>query len=536
MNKKTLIAGLLVTVMLLIPINSAYSNIGMQIDNKPIITSNMGNILYVGGGGSGNYTTIQEAIDDAVDGDTVFVYDDSSPYYENIEIDKYISLIGEDKDSTIIDGRGYRHVVNVKEYADGVTISGFTIQKGGESPYTGILIENTKHINISKNNIISNRFCGIRFSESEDCIVSRNNVSFNNRYGIYLIHSNNITITDNTLSYQNDSLSFSISDNNFIFNNTISEGENSMNIQHCSCNKIKENVIYNGGSIFIYNSTYHEIINNYINIISISPGIKLLRSNKNKITGNSLFNTGLIVSESYFNNVSDNTVNNKSLVYLEGKSNEYIDNDSIGQIIIVRCNNITIKNLNLSNSYICIQFSESNDCSISNNILIDSYEGIQLEQSNNSNFFSNYISNNLHGVILHYSKYNTFFKNNIVDNKYHGIGISSKSNKNMFYLNNIINNTENVYDYSDNIWDNGKYGNYWGDYKERYPYARPKLLKPWMWNTPYEISSWPLEQDNCPLVNQWPKSKSKDIPNNNAISSSPFLRFLERYPLLNLVK
>ena len=41
-----------------------------------------GNTLYVGGLGPGNYTTIQAAIDDASDGDTVFVYDDSSPYYE----------------------------------------------------------------------------------------------------------------------------------------------------------------------------------------------------------------------------------------------------------------------------------------------------------------------------------------------------------------------------------------------------------------------------------------------------------------------
>ena len=40
MNKKILIAGLLVSVMLLVPINSAYSNNGIQIDNKPIIKTN----------------------------------------------------------------------------------------------------------------------------------------------------------------------------------------------------------------------------------------------------------------------------------------------------------------------------------------------------------------------------------------------------------------------------------------------------------------------------------------------------------------
>ncbi|KYK21629.1 hypothetical protein AYK24_08855 [Thermoplasmatales archaeon SG8-52-4] len=40
MNKKILVAGLLVSVMLLVPINSAYSNIGIQIDNRPIIKTN----------------------------------------------------------------------------------------------------------------------------------------------------------------------------------------------------------------------------------------------------------------------------------------------------------------------------------------------------------------------------------------------------------------------------------------------------------------------------------------------------------------
>ena len=34
-----------------------------------------GDTLYVGGDGPNNYTTIQSAIDDAVDGNTVFVYD-----------------------------------------------------------------------------------------------------------------------------------------------------------------------------------------------------------------------------------------------------------------------------------------------------------------------------------------------------------------------------------------------------------------------------------------------------------------------------
>jgi hypothetical protein len=86
------------------------------------------NILYVGGGGPGNYTSIQTAIDDAIDGDTIFVFDESSPYYENnLIISKSINLIGENKDTTIIDGED-EDILFVQAY--NVTICGFKIQNG----------------------------------------------------------------------------------------------------------------------------------------------------------------------------------------------------------------------------------------------------------------------------------------------------------------------------------------------------------------------------------------------------------------------
>mgnify|MGYP001636576991 CR=1 FL=1 len=52
--------------------------------NEPSLNSQQlvrGNTLYVGGAGPGNYTTIQDAIDDASDGDTIVVY--PGIYYEH---------------------------------------------------------------------------------------------------------------------------------------------------------------------------------------------------------------------------------------------------------------------------------------------------------------------------------------------------------------------------------------------------------------------------------------------------------------------
>ncbi|MCZ2809141.1 MAG: pectinesterase family protein, partial [Candidatus Bathyarchaeota archaeon] len=51
-----------------------------------------------------NYATIQEAINNANEGDTIFVR--AGTYYEHVVVDKALSLVGENKHNTIIDGSG----------------------------------------------------------------------------------------------------------------------------------------------------------------------------------------------------------------------------------------------------------------------------------------------------------------------------------------------------------------------------------------------------------------------------------------------
>jgi len=163
---------------------------------KTFMPTNNGNTLYVGGDGEGNYTRIQDAIVDAVDGDTVFVYNESSPYYEHFIIDKSISLIGENRDTTVIDGSKSGTVVKV--FADGVTVSGFTIQNSGEG------------LNEAGVDIRSN------FNT-----ITGNTISNNDPYAIYFYDSDSNTITGNTIlnnNYVGIKLKSS-SDNNFIYHN-----------------------------------------------------------------------------------------------------------------------------------------------------------------------------------------------------------------------------------------------------------------------------------------------------------------------------
>ena len=191
-------------------------------------------------------------------------------------------------------------------------------------------------------------------------------------------------------------------------------------------------------------------------------GIYLYESSNNSIEGNSFVNNGLWVWASYGNVVSDNLVNGKPLVYLEEVS-DYVVEDA-GQVILVKCNNITVENLNLSNTIVGVQLwktnntktsgnnvtnndygillSDSSSNSISGNNITNNWDGIYLGGSSNNNISGNNITaNNEDGIYLRrYSNNNTISGNNIANNE-DGIGLSESSN-NVIYHNNFINNVE----------------------------------------------------------------------------------------------
>ena len=50
-----------------------------------------------------------------------------------------------------------------------------------------------------------------------------------------------------------------------------------------------------------------------------------------------------------------------------------------------------------------------------------------------------------------------------------------------------------------NIWDDGSQGNYWSDYREKYPDARD-ADGDGIWDVPYEIPGDAGAKDNYPMV------------------------------------
>jgi parallel beta-helix repeat protein len=151
-------------------------------------------IISVDKSGELQYTTIQEAINNATNGDTIYVY--SGTYTENIVIDKSIILTGENKQNTILKGSTSGDIIKIT--SENVQISGFTI----------------------KNPIGTDVKC-LKLLEAENCIIT-NNIIQNGNDGIFMINSNNNIIKENTIENNDANGIYAyLCNNNEIYKNTI---------------------------------------------------------------------------------------------------------------------------------------------------------------------------------------------------------------------------------------------------------------------------------------------------------------------------
>jgi len=237
MMKKELI-GFLICILLIavavLPVSGTINDVQIVLQKPQNIMdkaalNSKGNTLYVGGSGPNNYSSIQDAIDDASNGDIIFVY--NGTYYENILINKsYLTIEGENKETTIIDGSSKPtdglYFSGYPNRADYVVLKGFTIRNCGWGwAGSGIKIS-SKNNEIMDNIISGNNFHGIYLS-SDNNIITGNIITSNGAYGIILPNDNeNNNITNNIigLNYY-DGISLYYSNNNIISDNTITSNE-----------------------------------------------------------------------------------------------------------------------------------------------------------------------------------------------------------------------------------------------------------------------------------------------------------------------
>jgi len=201
--KKTLTFGII-----LLFLDSCFIFSTAQNNQEPSLNKSRANWFYVGGSGSNNYTKIQDAIDNASDGDTVFVF--NGTYYGYVIINKSINLIGEDKNTTIIIGF-VAYTISI--VSDWVNMSRFTIKNGWRSG-EGVRIDSS--YNNFLNNIIETPNDEIRVS-GESNTISGNTITCDRVY----ISGNRNTISDNTITNKYYGIYLMDSWDNIILNNSL---------------------------------------------------------------------------------------------------------------------------------------------------------------------------------------------------------------------------------------------------------------------------------------------------------------------------
>jgi len=272
-------------------------------DNYPLIQPYHGPVRNLNTGQS--YPTIQEGINNANEEDRIFVL--SGTYFEHVVANKTISLVGENRSNTFIDGNGTGTVVHI--VSDNVTISGFTIQNGGTIwPGSSIWLDQSHHCTINKNIIRNNYWYGIYLRNCRLIAIDENVVT-NNEKGIWIVSSNNCTVKANIAMENSRGIQLQASRYCLVIGNTASNNTyDGIVLSQCDSNDVCRNSV-SGNNVGI------KLENN----LDVGSTVKENTINKNNIGVGVYATQGNII----YNN---NFLNNTQQVYVYYYGEYYPDN------------------------------------------------------------------------------------------------------------------------------------------------------------------------------------------------------------------
>lgn len=182
--------------------------------------------------GNGDFTTIQNAIDDTDPGDTIQI--GNGTYFENLYVNTSLSLIGYSNETCIIDGGGGEFVVKMN--AHHVVLSNLTICNTGNyyrgagvvgnyCDYTvieqvnftnngklGVDFTKSDHVTIRNSTFHGNDNAGY-FEDGRYLVLVNNSIVYNNGYGVRIYRHENTVIQNNDVSF-NDWIGLEVAESN----------------------------------------------------------------------------------------------------------------------------------------------------------------------------------------------------------------------------------------------------------------------------------------------------------------------------------
>jgi len=171
-------------------------------------------VIYVPEG----FSKIQDAINSASSGATIIIA--NGTYNESLIISKSLTLIGQGRDVTTINGNGTQYTVSIT--ADNVTIEGLTVTNTAVQAYTGAVHADQCSGLIINNTTIANTYTGLTLSFLTDSVFS-NDIIVGNTNGILLLYSDNNVISNSIIQSNSEGISLYYSNYNVFYGNTLSD-------------------------------------------------------------------------------------------------------------------------------------------------------------------------------------------------------------------------------------------------------------------------------------------------------------------------
>jgi nitrous oxidase accessory protein len=238
-----------------------------------------------------DYPSIQAAVNNAVDGDTIYIK--SGYYAENPVVNKSVSLIGEERDKTVIDV-----TAGLKVQSNNVLVTGLTIFDG----YQGITVCGNS-CRITGNKVTDSQYGIVLISASGNDVSENVLYSIGLSAAIQLCYSNNNTVRYNQISSCTEGIQLREgSSNNTVIDNMVG-----------GCQDVAVRFLGSGVGYKWYGPDGNVVMRN--NITDSRVGASIYGANGNIILGNNFVNNTVQFSanEDYYltfgGNRSVNTIN-----------------------------------------------------------------------------------------------------------------------------------------------------------------------------------------------------------------------------------